>query len=500
MSTFAHTLRRVIRRRDGSIETAPEPGLAVPDEPRRSSRPRPAVDIAPNDPLIAYLQTAGGAVELDRLELDSPAVDALRAAGRRARRAARLGRRADRDAQPRAAALRPAVLERRQAAARLARGTGGAGAAGRRARPPAGERGRLARADRAGAPRGAADPAELPPARAPGDRGLAGSTRTTSRPARSAATSTTSSSSPDGQLGVVVGDVTDKGVPAAMVMAAARSVLRATAGASSSRARCSSASTTCSAPTSPRRCSSPASTASSTPRRARFRFANAGHNLPFARTPDGAVELRATGMPLGLMPGMSYEEKEAWIAPGRVAAPLLGRRHRGALGRARDVRHATAGGLRRGGDELIDGLLDEPRRLHGRGLGAGGRHHARTIRRTAARPTTPTSGRPSASRAGPGTTARRWSASPPRSRPRARATPARAAEDGRRRGGDERDRARQPEPRGTAGRHRGRRSRRRARRPHLGRGPRRARPAKPRRPISRPSSRACRSRAAGASS
>ena len=34
---------------------------------------------------------------------------------------------------------------------------------------------------------------------------------------------------PDGQIGLVIGDVTDKGVPAAMVMAATRSVLRASA-------------------------------------------------------------------------------------------------------------------------------------------------------------------------------------------------------------------------------------------------------------------------------
>src|SRR5262249_14906879 len=52
------------------------------------------------------------------------------------------------------------------------------------------------------------------------------------------------------------------------------------------------------------------------PQTGRFRFANAGHNLPYARTPDGALELRATGMPLGLLPGMTYEEKEAFIAPG----------------------------------------------------------------------------------------------------------------------------------------------------------------------------------------
>ena len=36
------------------------------------------------------------------------------------------------------------------------------------------------------------------------------------------------------------------------------------------------------------------------------RFANAGHDLPMFRRPTACVELRARGMPLGLMPGMSY--------------------------------------------------------------------------------------------------------------------------------------------------------------------------------------------------
>ena len=40
------------------------------------------------------------------------------------------------------------------------------------------------------------------------------------------------------------------------------------------------------------------------PATGRFRFANAGHNLPYVRTADGIVELRATGMPLGLLPGI----------------------------------------------------------------------------------------------------------------------------------------------------------------------------------------------------
>jgi anti-sigma regulatory factor (Ser/Thr protein kinase) len=47
-------------------------------------------------------------------------------------------------------------------------------------------------------------------------------------------------------------------------------------------------------------------------------FANAGHNLPYVGTEEGVVELRATGMPLGLMPGMSYEERSYRFAEGEL--------------------------------------------------------------------------------------------------------------------------------------------------------------------------------------
>ena len=52
------------------------------------------------------------------------------------------------------------------------------------------------------------------------------------------------------------------------------------------------------------------------PATGRIVLANAGHNLPYVRTGDGVIELRATGMPLGLMPGIRYEETEGVIAPG----------------------------------------------------------------------------------------------------------------------------------------------------------------------------------------
>jgi serine phosphatase RsbU (regulator of sigma subunit) len=46
------------------------------------------------------------------------------------------------------------------------------------------------------------------------------------------------------------------------------------------------------------------------PKSSSLSYANAGHDLPYLHRSGDAEELRARGMPLGLMPGMSYEEKE----------------------------------------------------------------------------------------------------------------------------------------------------------------------------------------------
>jgi serine phosphatase RsbU (regulator of sigma subunit) len=51
----------------------------------------------------------------------------------------------------------------------------------------------------------------------------------------------------------------------------------------------------------------------------RFIYANAGHNLPCRRHDGQADELRARGMPLGLMPGTRYEEKEIVLEIGDSA-------------------------------------------------------------------------------------------------------------------------------------------------------------------------------------
>jgi serine phosphatase RsbU (regulator of sigma subunit) len=48
-------------------------------------------------------------------------------------------------------------------------------------------------------------------------------------------------------------------------------------------------------------------------------YANAGHDLPYVHRNGDAHELRARGMPLGLMQRMGYEEKETILEAGEAA-------------------------------------------------------------------------------------------------------------------------------------------------------------------------------------
>ena len=74
------TIRRVVWRRPaGTAAEAPAP--AIPARTAELLSGTPTFDIAPSDPIIALLQSASGAVELGQLELDSPALTAMRSAG-----------------------------------------------------------------------------------------------------------------------------------------------------------------------------------------------------------------------------------------------------------------------------------------------------------------------------------------------------------------------------------------------------------------------------------
>ena len=62
MSTISQTMRRVIRRRDASDDARPvEEAVPAGAEGTPGESSAATVDIAPNDPLVTYLQTAGGA-------------------------------------------------------------------------------------------------------------------------------------------------------------------------------------------------------------------------------------------------------------------------------------------------------------------------------------------------------------------------------------------------------------------------------------------------------
>jgi serine phosphatase RsbU (regulator of sigma subunit)/ketosteroid isomerase-like protein len=124
---------------------------------------------------------------------------------------------------------------------------------------------------------------------------------------------------PNGRLGIVVGDATGKGVPAALVMASARSMLRAVAQNSESPGdvlrRVNDTLVTDIPPNMFVTCFY----AILDPNSGSLTYANAGHDLPYVHQGDSAEELRARGMPLGLMPQMSYEEKEIVFEAGEAA-------------------------------------------------------------------------------------------------------------------------------------------------------------------------------------
>jgi serine phosphatase RsbU (regulator of sigma subunit) len=110
------------------------------------------------------------------------------------------------------------------------------------------------------------------------------------------------------------------------------------------------------------------------PESGRLLYANAGHDLPYRRRAgrnEGAEELRATGMPLGLLPSMGYEEKEIVLEKGESV--LF---YSDGLVEAHDPRRemfgfprlqGLVGAHRSGGSSLVGFLLSELARFTGDG-------------------------------------------------------------------------------------------------------------------------------------
>ena len=310
MAGLTRTFR--LRLRDREARTSADvraPGAA--EAPREQS----PVDIAPNDPLLGYLEGASGAVDVDTLELDSPALRELKAAGVKLAvplvsqgeliGVLNLGPRLseqeyssddrkllDNLAAQAAPALRVGQLVREQQAE----------AATRERYHQELEVARLIQQNFL--------PRELP--ELPGWQIAA-----YYRPAREVGGDFYDVIPlPDGRVGFVVGDVTDKGVPAALVMSATRSVLRASAQRLIEPGEVLERVNEHLFPDMPEKMFVTCLYGVLDPATGLLRFANAGHDLPYVKTAGGVVELRARGMPLGLMPGMHYEEKETTLEPG----------------------------------------------------------------------------------------------------------------------------------------------------------------------------------------
>jgi serine phosphatase RsbU (regulator of sigma subunit)/predicted ester cyclase len=125
----------------------------------------------------------------------------------------------------------------------------------------------------------------------------------------------------DGRVVVVVGDATGKGMPAALIAEATSNMLRAVAqalGSSSPGGVLSRVNETLLARI-PDNMFVTCFYAILDPKSGSLSYANAGHDLPYLWQSGEAQELRARGMPLGLMPGMDYEEKEITLQADEAA-------------------------------------------------------------------------------------------------------------------------------------------------------------------------------------
>lgn len=362
MSTIGNALRRVRPRRAKRTDVETRDDLsAVPQAP--------PVDIAPNDPVIAYFQSASGAVDIDGLELESPAVEALKEAGVKlvvplVSQGELIG----------LLNLGPRLSEReysgddRKLLANLASQAAPALRVGQLVQEQQAEmmtRERLEQEMRvAQLIQQQFLPKELPE--------LEGwQVSAFYRPARAVGGDFYDFIDlPDGKVGIVAGDVTDKGVPAALVMASTRSILRSEAARHSSPGTVLQRANELLYPDIPAHMFVTCLYAVLDPKSGTLTFANAGHNLPYVRSEDGVKELSARGMPLGLMPGMDYEETEAILAPGEVM--LL---HSDGVAEAHDPAGEMFGFPRMhelmakcvSADEVIDVMMTELDRFSGPG-------------------------------------------------------------------------------------------------------------------------------------
>lgn len=117
-------------------------------------------------------------------------------------------------------------------------------------------------------------------------------------------------------LGIVIGDATDKGMAAALLMATTGTMLRTAAQGTTSPAEVLARVNDLLYETIPVGMFATCFYAVLELDSGRLRYANAGHDWPYQRQIGALAELSATGMPLGMLPGTRYDEHEVLLAPG----------------------------------------------------------------------------------------------------------------------------------------------------------------------------------------
>ena len=195
----------------------------------------------------------------------------------------------------------------------------------------------------------------------------------------------------DGRIAVLVGDVSGKGVGAALLMANIQATLRARLQLESDLAHLADSVDRDIAANTPPEVYITLFVGLLDPPRRELHYVNAGHNPQFLLRADGGIErLGSTGLPIGLLPGRGLRSAHRRCRARRPAVPLHGWRRRGAErgGRLLRRRPAPAGARRRVGGR------------HRRGPGE---RRARPSAGSGARPIRPTTRRcwPCASASGP---------------------------------------------------------------------------------------------------
>ena len=305
-------LRRLLRR------SSPAPAVAAASKAPSVVAAGPELDLASNDPLVGYLLSAASAVDITHLQLESPALTALQEAG-----VVLVVPLISSGSLVGLLSLGPRRSERGYSTDDLRLLNSLAGYAA-----PAMRVGQLVRQQEAEARQRERIEQELKIAQIIQQQFLpkelpdlpSWHVAAFYRPARTVGGDFYDFIPlPDGRVMFVVGDVTDKGIPAALVMASTHALLRDAAPRLISPGKVLGHVNDMLCVDIPAHMFVTCLALVLDPASGKIEFANAGHDVPYVRTADGVQELRARGMPLGLMPGMDYEEKTFQFEPGDCA-------------------------------------------------------------------------------------------------------------------------------------------------------------------------------------